>query len=122
MNIRTTLPLLSILWAFAGCEEPEPASERTERCQAMCALIACDGGEVGPDQIGGCTQRCLDKWDATEEQSVECSTAYGRSVECFSALECTEFLAWDSGDASVCREPLTAFETECPGMAFDFRQ
>jgi len=92
-----------------------------ETCLEMCALIGCTG-DVTAEQVDACADRCVDKQRAAEQVGAQCTDAYPRSVQCFAALECSEYLAWEGGDASVCQAPLSAFEQSCPDLTFDFRE
>jgi len=125
MNADGTLRWALVLLVLGACgpQEPQdsaPVSEREQSCETMCVLVACEG-LVGSDQGGGCTERCIEQWADLDDEGDECERSYEQSVECFSALECSQFQAWQSGDESVCREPLESFEAQCPDMTFDFR-
>lgn len=125
MSTETRTRILVVFTALllGGCEDGEDDDHAVTRetCVEMCALLSCDA-EVTPEQISACADRCISKQQDVDPRGSACTEAYERSVACFSDLECSEFQAWEAGDARVCEDALLAFEQSCPDLTFDFRE
>ena len=98
----------------SGCHREPASSSRHDACSATCASVACLNPDLDTNAISRCETYCIDKFEASEEQGLECQTAYEESMTCLAELSCTEYESWLAATPdSPCPEARGKVEAAC---------